>query len=63
MFAVPAVLPETTPEIAFTTATFALALDHVPPNVGFVNVPVDPAQTTLAPSIGSNTGSGFTVIV
>ena len=63
MFAVPAVLPETIPVTAFTTATFALALDQEPPPVVLVNDPVDPTHTTLAPAIGSNTGSAFTVIV
>ena len=63
MFAVPAELPETIPVTAFTTATFALALDQVPPAVVFDTVPVEPTHTTLAPAIGSNTGSAFTVIV
>ena len=46
----------------FTVATASVADVHVPPDVLFVKVVVEPIQALVEPPIAANTGSGLTVI-
>ena len=46
----------------FTVATAGVADVHVPPDVVFVKVVVEPIHALVVPPIAANTGSGLTVI-
>ena len=58
--AVPAFNPVVTP-VPSTTLALGLAVDHVPPEVGWVRVVVAPTQTTRVPPIV--VGVALTVII
>ena len=59
MFALPAAIPVTIPDVAFTVATDVLLLVQVPPVTASLNVVVLPAQTDALPEIAA--GVAFTV--
>ena len=59
---VPAVTPETTPEVD-TVATAVLLEDQVPPVVAEANCVVNPEHTFVAPVIAATVGNAFTVTV
>jgi hypothetical protein len=61
MFVVPAVTPETIPDIAPTVATDVVPLLHTPPEVASDKLVVAPEHTLLAPEIAA--GNGFTVTI
>ena len=46
----------------FTVATAGVADVHVPPDVVFVKLVVEPIHALVVPPIAANTGSGLTVI-
>ena len=62
MFALPFVIPLTTPA-AFTVATPVLLLLHVPPNAVLLNVIVAPMHTFVAPIIPEGAGVTMNVYV
>ncbi len=57
----PAVTPVTTPVDEPTVAIASLLLNHVPPDVVFESVAVDPTHAFIVPVVAA--GLGFTVIV
>jgi hypothetical protein len=61
MVAVPAETPVTTPLVAPTDPTPGLALLHVPPGIGSLNVKVAPTQILPPPTIA--VGTEFTVTI
>ena len=60
--AAPAATPVTKPD-ALTVAAAVFEEDQTPPVVAFVNVVVEPTQTSLAPAVAATTGKAFTVTV
>jgi len=51
MLDVPVVIPATTPDRVFTTATAGFVDDHAPPDTELVSVVDDPGQTDPDPPI------------
>ena len=60
--AAPAATPVTTP-LALTVAADVFEEDQTPPVVAFVNIVVEPTQTSLEPAIAATTGNALTVTV
>lgn len=63
MLTVPAATPVTIPVDGLTKAIAVLALNHVPPETGCVNVIVSPTQTFVVPEILAIAGLMLIVIV
>jgi len=61
MEAVPAEMPVTSPEVAWTVATPVALLLQAPPVALLPRVVVKPTQTAVFPVIGPTSGKGFTV--
>lgn len=59
MAALPALTPDTTPEVLSTVATAVLALVQVPPEVPLLNGTVEPRHTLVLPEI--DVGNALTV--
>ena len=60
MMEMPAVIPVTSPDPE-PIAEFVLLMLQIPPEAESINVPTEPAHTTVVPVTGD--GSGFTVKV
>lgn len=59
----PAVIPETIPEVRLTTATVVLLLVQVPPATASLKVIDKPWQTLAGPVIATGVGLTVTVVI